>query len=232
MFDRGKFHLILQTEKLGRVPLNRGLLLELPCFVMTYQEFKYLVKSDLYRHEGSRSRRELMQLLWRDPAFRYVFFFRLRAFARSHKGWKYFIYPLVVFYISRLGVRYGICIPQEATVGSGLYIGHWGGIWINREVVIGKNCVLSQNVTLGGISRGAHQGAPLVGDNVYFGPGAVVSGGIVVGDHALIGANSLVTGDVPMGAVMVGNPAKAYATTGSGNFVRYADFEKEAEALN
>ncbi|WP_077002900.1 sugar O-acetyltransferase [Variovorax sp. KK3] len=57
---------------------------------------------------------------------------------------------------------------------------------------------------------GLEFGRPIViGRNVWIGGGAILLPGITVGDDALIGAGSVVTRDVPAGATVVGNPAKA-----------------------
>jgi serine O-acetyltransferase len=51
--------------------------------------------------------------------------------------------------LSRLTYKLGISIPHSTEIGSGFYIGHFGGIVINEKSVIGKNCNISQVVTLG-----------------------------------------------------------------------------------
>ncbi len=50
-----------------------------------------------------------------------------------------------------------------------------------------------------------------IGNNVWLGGGAIVLAGVTIGDDAVIGAGSVVTRDVPAGAVVVGNPARARA---------------------
>lgn len=48
-----------------------------------------------------------------------------------------------------------------------------------------------------------------IGCNVWIGGGAMILPGVTVGDDAIIGAGSVVTRDVPAGATVVGNPARA-----------------------
>ncbi|MCS4236510.1 sugar O-acetyltransferase [Stenotrophomonas sp. BIGb0135] len=48
-----------------------------------------------------------------------------------------------------------------------------------------------------------------IGRNVWIGGGAIVLPGVSIGDGAVVGAGSVVTRDVPAGATVVGNPARA-----------------------
>ncbi|CAN7266510.1 sugar O-acetyltransferase [Phenylobacterium sp. LjRoot164] len=59
---------------------------------------------------------------------------------------------------------------------------------------------------------GLEFGRPIsIGANVWIGGGAIILPGVRVGDDALIGAGAVVTRDVPPGATVVGNPARARA---------------------
>ena len=73
------------------------------------------------------------------------------------------------------------------------------GIVIAAGAIIGRNCFLEHQVTIGR-SRG---GAPVVGDNVYIGPGAKIFGGIHIGNNVRIGANCVVFEDIPDNATVV-----------------------------
>lgn len=101
-------------------------------------------------------------------------------------------------------------IPRSVQIGQDTKFAHSGlGCVIHEKAVIGKNCKLLQNVTVGG--RGKH-GTPVIGDNVLIGANATIAGGIKVGNNATIGAMSLVIEDVPEGATVVGIPAKPIQT--------------------
>ena len=78
------------------------------------------------------------------------------------------------------------------------------------NVVIGTNCTIFQQVTIGDVRRCGQEGkpVPVIGNNVEIGAGAKVLGGIRVGDGAKIGANAVVLQDVPPGAIAVGIPAR------------------------
>jgi serine O-acetyltransferase len=100
-----------------------------------------------------------------------------------------------------------MCIDPQATIGPGLYIGHIGGVHINPQAVLGKNCDIAHRVTIGTSAMG-RQGAPVLGDGVYVGTGATLVGKIKVGDGAKIAANTLVMSNVPAGATVMGVPGR------------------------
>lgn len=116
---------------------------------------------------------------------------------------------LLAMAVAKKGVEMttGISIPHTARIGPGLYIPHFGTIVIHGDAVIGRNCIISHGVTIGAAGRGARFGVPVIGDNVYVAPNAVVVGKIVVGDNAIIGANSTVNRDVAARTTVLGVPA-------------------------
>lgn len=100
----------------------------------------------------------------------------------------------------------GISLPKSAVIGGGLRIWHFGGIFINPGVVMGKNCTLRQGVTIGNRAEGGP--VPVIGDEVDFGAYAQVLGDIRLGNRCKIGAMALVIKSVPEGATAVGVPAR------------------------
>jgi serine O-acetyltransferase len=113
----------------------------------------------------------------------------------------------------------GIDIPNQVEIGKGLYIGHFGGIFIFADVKMGENCNLSQGVTIGSGGRGNNSGCPKLGDRVFIGPGAKIFGSITIGNDVAIGANAVVTKNLPDKAVAVGVPAKIISYKGSKDFI-------------
>jgi serine O-acetyltransferase len=100
----------------------------------------------------------------------------------------------------------GADIPLNCDIGGGLRLLHPNGVVVFPGSVIGPNCLIFQQVTLG--TGGSKPGAPVIGGHVTIGAGAKIIGGVKVGDHALIGANAVVLQDVPAGATAVGVPAR------------------------
>lgn len=113
----------------------------------------------------------------------------------------------MLFWQKGIEITTGISLPASATIGESFYIGHFGGIILNGETVIGHNCNISQGVTIGISGQGEKRGVPVIGNNVYIGVNSVLAGSIHIEDDVLIGACSLVTHDVEKGSVMLGVPA-------------------------
>lgn len=113
-----------------------------------------------------------------------------------------------LYAVLALGVRvlWGIEISRRASIGPGLYIAHCGGLVVAANAVIGANCNLSHDVTIGRSGRGGKCGVPVIGDDVYIAPGAKVFGKIRIGDNVKIGANTVVHRDVPDDAVVALSP--------------------------
>ena len=76
------------------------------------------------------------------------------------------------------------------------------GIIVSHNAVIGKNCTIFHQVTIGE-GRG---GAPVIGDDVLIGAGAKIIGGVQIGSGAKIAAGCVVMQDVPAGAVVLPAP--------------------------
>ncbi|MNN96997.1 Maltose O-acetyltransferase [compost metagenome] len=67
-------------------------------------------------------------------------------------------------------------------------------------------------------AEGLESARPIrIGRNVWIGGGAIVLPGVTIGDDAVVGAGSVVTRDVPAGATVVGNPARAVPARGHGD---------------
>ena len=130
-----------------------------------------------------------------------------------------------MFMLHKQTYKLGISIPASTEIDSGFYIGHFGGIVVNGKSVIGKNCNISQGVTLGQANRGKNKGYPTLGDNVYIGPGAKIVGAIKIGNNVAIGANCVVTKDIPDNSVVVGIPGKVISQDGATGYINMTDYE-------
>lgn len=92
-------------------------------------------------------------------------------------------------------------------IGPGLCLIHPHCVMVAQGSVIGRDCLIFHEVTLGtnvGVERG-----PVIGDSVDLYVGARVLGAVSVGDGAMVGANCVVTHDVPPGSVIAPAPGRA-----------------------
>lgn len=111
---------------------------------------------------------------------------------------------------------YNSKIPYQATIGKGTKFAYGAmGVVIHNAAIIGTDCFIAQQVTIGGGNR-HFPGVPRIGNNVAIAKGAVIMGGITVGDNAFIGANAVVNQPVPANAIVAGVPAR---------ILRYRDAE-------
>jgi serine O-acetyltransferase len=101
---------------------------------------------------------------------------------------------------------YGIEISPSASLGRRVVIPHGGKIVIAAGTVIGDDCILRHNVTIGAARRLAD--VPTLGTRVAVGTGAVILGKIELGDLAEIGPNAVVLTDVPPGGTVFADPGR------------------------
>lgn len=158
------------------------------------------IKADLYRYGRLTELSKGKKI----PQFKFTYYMRLAAKHKKTtiKG----IYSR--FMVRKLTDKYGFQISAYTKIGEGFYINHFGTVVINPRAVIGKNCTLTNSVTIGQANRGKRKGTPIIGDNVWIGSGCVIVGKIKIGNNVLIAPNSFVNIDVPDGSLVIGNPAK------------------------
>jgi len=120
-------------------------------------------------------------------------------------------YALVFYRYRSKCLKLLINIPVNVA-GPGLSIHHLGPITINKLVRIGSNCTLQPGVVIG--QNKTEDNVPVIGDHVYFCPGAKVFGKVKIGNNVVIAPNSVVIKDVPDNCVVSGVPAKIITMNG------------------
>jgi len=193
--------------------------------LIRWSDFRRLTRADLYRYAGSARLKDHLFHYVFSPGYRYTWGMRLCS-CLSTRGILCLFFPLAWLINHRQQIRFGIGISYKTSIGPGLYIGHEGGIVVSENAVIGRNCNLSHQVTIGVSRRGERAGVPTIGDNVYIGPGAKIFGKLTVGDKAAIGANCVVTRDVPPSGVVVGIPGEVISSAGSAGYI-HNKYEQE-----
>lgn len=167
------------------------------------------LRADLRRRYAMTSGSTLRRVLTcaRSPGVHAVLVLRFGQWSgRRPKVLRILFDPLYVILNFFIHVLWGIEIPRSAKIGPGLYIGHYGGITVSPIAVIGRDCNLSQNITIGVSGAGQKRGAPTLGDNVYVAPGARLVGKITIGNNVKIGANAVIHKDLPDNAIAVLDP--------------------------
>lgn len=181
-----------------------------------------IYRQDLQRYVNLRPGQSKFVIFCSEQGLWALLQFRL-ASGIYHSNWpwpvKRILLGLGVVGQKLVEIMTGISLPYKATIGPGLHIGHFGGIILHPEIIMGENCNISQGVTLGIAGRKRRRGVPRIGNRVYIGPNAVVVGPIQVGDDAMIGANSLVNRDVAGHTTVAGVPASFVNNQGSADYL-------------
>lgn len=166
---------------------------------------------------------KIMWLLIKDPINFFMLLLRLNELTRNKE----------VFFVSRYFIRYmfrrksiklGFSIPPNVFC-EGLSIVHYGNIVVNSNVRVGKNCRIHVGVNIGGggglVSQDiAKKMSPVLGDNIYIGPGVKMFGPITISSNIVIGANSVVNKDfLEPGVTIAGIPAIVISQKGSESMI-------------
>lgn len=159
--------------------------------------FELLKREYLLRYPQKKMVWLRMPLLFlRDPDFRVAVWVRLAVSPGSDCFRKYCCKKLLV--------KYGVAISRHVRIGNGFRIAHFCGLVIGPGVIIGDNCVVYHQVTLGQNNNLY----PKIGNNVVIYAGAKIVGNVTIGDNVIVGANAVVVKDVPDNCVVAGVPAK------------------------
>lgn len=187
--------------------------------IKTKDDFKFFIKADLYRYFGDASQSAFKAAYKNIPGFKFTYWLRKCAYLSRRPFYtRPFFYRALGKY-KALKYQYGFDIEYSTKIGAGFYLGHWGGVVINGDVIIGENCNISHQVTIGSDAKHGADAVPVVGDKVYLVPGCKVFGRIALGDGCAVGANSVVLSDVPPGAAVAGLPARVVSENGSKGYI-------------
>lgn len=130
----------------------------------------------------------------------------------------------------------GVDLAPSVRIGPGLFITHPGSVHLHEDVVIGSDCTLPHDITIGVGGTGRRRGVPRIGSCVFMSAGAKIYGDIEIGDFVMIGPNAVVTRSVPSCCVVGGIPGRVVARTTESAVKKltfgqdYAEEKKEAAA--
>lgn len=165
---------------------------------------KDILKKDLFRYEGERSKSLIVRIRYIlfTPGYQFTYCWRNASLARnpiSKIFWRV-LHRLCMFHT-------GIQIPVGTNIGVGLRISHFGSIVINPASMIGRNFSIAQGCLIGS-AMGRRKGIPKIGDNVIMSANSVVVGGVTIGDNVMIAPGAFVNFDVPSHSIVIGNPGR------------------------
>lgn len=127
-------------------------------------------------------------------------------FYRLQKAAKHlFSRDVFTFFMSRSAHRHGGYVGPDTVFRDIPSLPHGlHGIFISRYAVIGKDCWIYQNVTIGEVNGKA----PVIGDGCFIGAGAIIVGDIRIGNNVKIGAGAVVSTDIADGCTVVSQPPR------------------------
>ncbi len=171
-------------------------------------DFKLALKADLFRNFGEVRVGIATKLF--NGRYKFFFLFRLCQFLYANRQngiISKLLYRLGLFFYDRVQRRFCVEIEPRTKIGRGLFLPHLNGIVLNPDVIIGDNCTILHQVTIGNnIFKGLNSLA-VIGDNVQISAGAKIIGPCKIGSNVVIGANSVVTKNISDNQVVAGVPS-------------------------
>jgi len=152
--------------------------------IIKYEVSRWLNCLDL----AERTQYGFIHLMTFFPEFRNLFYYRI--------GW-------ICHLIKWLCPKMNTLFIWAGEIGPGLFISHGFATGISAKS-IGKDCWISQQVSIGYIDKDA----PTIGDHVTISAGAKIVGKLHLGNNSHIGVNSVVLKDVPENCTVFGVPAR------------------------
>lgn len=179
--------------------------------IRSREDYRFYLEADRIALKIRKTWREFfMNDLWRFQ--RLLRRLEYNKNCRQSLFWRPYILYLTVKHI-RLGRRLGLHVPPNV-FGPGLSIAHVGTLIVNENVRVGENCRIHSCVHLA-TQCGSDDACPVIGDNVFIGPGVVIFGDIRIADGIAIGANSVVnTSFLQKGITIAGVPARKVSDKG------------------
>lgn len=153
--------------------------------------------------EKDPAARNILTVILLYPGFHAIIFHKLA----------HLLYKCKLMFLSRLISQIarhitGIEIHPGANIGKRLFIDHGMGVVIGETAIVGDDCTIYHQVTLGGTGKEKLKRHPTLKNNVIVGSGSKVLGNIIIGENVKIGANSVVLNDVEDNVTVVGVPGR------------------------
>jgi len=174
--------------------------------ITSRNELKYYIEADriaLYRKKKTIAD-NIYQLIRPDYIWKFQKLLRKCEYYKNTKersAFRKLFYIIYKLKLIKLSVKLGFSIPENV-FGPGLAIVHYGTIIVNAEAKVGANCRIHACTNIG--QSGGMSGAPVIGDNVYIGPGAKIFGKISIANNIAIAANAAVSKSFYEEGILIG----------------------------
>lgn len=176
------------------------------------------LRADTYRQYGKTNYLYTLLGFCTRRTFRVIVTMRLcQALASGFAPLRVFL-PFMVLLHRITTQMAAVDFSWRTKVGAGLAITHGWGMVVNQGAVIGGNVTLFHGVTLGRRDRLSTDGGgrtteyPVIEDEVWIGPHAIIVGGVTVGKGSRIAGGAFVQDDVPPRCIVLGNPGRIVKT--------------------
>ncbi|MGB7434158.1 MAG: serine acetyltransferase [Candidatus Acidiferrum sp.] len=175
------------------------------------------LKADTFRLCGSFSWGRLISNVITNANFRAIATLRLCQGVAASGPLVRFALPFckVLHRITTRSARLGLQWNTE--IGPGFSLTHAFGTRMSRQVRIGRNVTLLHGVTIGQRHKITKSGErltmyPVIEDEVFIGPYAIIIGGVTIGRGSRIAGGAFVAKSVPPYSTVIGNPARVVRT--------------------
>jgi serine O-acetyltransferase len=169
--------------------------------------------ADTYRQFGRFNIPLLVKGAFTRRTFRPIVTLRLCQGIAHSRGIIRITLPAFIFLHHITAHNAAIDLHWRTEIEGGFIITHGWGLVVSPGAKIGKNVTLFHGVTIGRRDRiSSDNGSrfteyPVIEDEVWIGPNAIIVCGIVIGRGSRIGGGAFVTDDIPPYSVVTGNPA-------------------------
>lgn len=102
---------------------------------------------------------------------------------------------------------YNSRISSSCRIGRGTTLAYKGmGVLIVSGAQIGGNCSIGAGCKI--VRKFPYRNVPVIGNNVYLGPGCVICGPVKIEDNVIVAPNAVVNNSVHAGDIVGGIPAR------------------------
>lgn len=171
------------------------------------------LKADIYRQHGRSGALLTLREAIRNRSFRVVATARLCQAANNTQSAGKLLLPACKLLHRCAASLAGVDFPWHTKIGAGFALTHGWGMVMSPGATIGRNVTLFHGVTLGRRDRINTDGTrvtgyPILEDEVWVGPHAIITGGITIGRGSRIAGGSVVNENIPPYSIVAGNPGK------------------------